>query len=193
MDEIIQIFSRYLDLTSDEITFLRENSEVNSYPKNHTLLYEGQISQSFYFVIKGCLRLYYLSGIEEKNAFFYTENMFVSSFLSFTKQVPSKHNIATIERSKLVKFDLNAVEKFMNFSPKFGMLAKIMMEEELATYQQIISSFVTKNAEERYLDFTTNHSELIQRIPQHHIATYLGVSPETLSRIRKRISKKALS
>lgn len=190
MDELIQIFRRYLDLTPDEISFLRNNSEVKSYSKNYTLLSEGQTSQAFYFVVKGCLRLYYISALEEKNAFFYTENMFVSSFLSFTKQAPSKHNIATIEKSTLVKFDLNSVEKFVNFSPKFGILAKIMMEEEMAIYQQIISSFVTKNAEGRYLDLTINHSELIQRIPQHYIATYLGVSPETLSRIRKRISKK---
>lgn len=193
MNELIHKFSQYLDLTAEEITFLKENSDVQSYPKNYNLLNEGQTSQAFYFVIKGCLRLFYKSGIEEKNAFFYTENMFISSFLSFTKQIPSKHSIATIEESVLIKFDLKKVEEFMNFSPKFGTLAKIMMEEELITYQQIISSFVTKNAEERYLDFTINHSQLVQRIPQHYIATYLGVSPETLSRIRKRISKKTLS
>lgn len=190
MDSLIKLFSQYLDLNPDEIAFIRKNSKIHSYPKNHLLLAEGDISQAFYFVIKGCLRLFYLSGVEEKNAYFYTENMFVSSFLSFTKQIPSKHNIATIEESILVKFDVNSVEKFVNFSTKFETLAKIMMEKELATYQQIISSFVTKNAEERYLDFITNHSELTQRIPQHYIATYLGISPETLSRIRKRILKK---
>jgi CRP/FNR family transcriptional regulator, anaerobic regulatory protein len=187
MDGLIQLFSENQDLSLDEINFIRNNSEIKKFPKNYTLLSEGQNADAFYFVITGCLRLYYLAETEEKNAYFYTENMFVSSFLSFSKQTPAKHNIATIEESTLIKFDLNTVEKFINYSPKFAVLAKIMMEKELATYQQIISSFVTQDAEGRYLDFRKNHADLMKRIPQHHIATYLGVSPETLSRIRKRI------
>ncbi len=190
MDSLISLFSEYLDLNQDEVNFIEKNTEIKNYPKNHLLLSEGEKSDAFYFVMKGCLRLFYLAGIDQKNAYFYTENMFVSSFLSFTKQIPAKHNIATIEESTLIKFDLNSVDKFMQFSPKFGILAKIMMEEELGTYQQIISSFVTQNAEERYLDFIKNHSELLRRIPQHHIATYLGVSPDTLSRLRPKILKK---
>ena len=107
MDELIQIFTRHLELTPDEINFLKENVKINSYPKGYALLNAGQISQSFYFVVKGCLRLYYKSGIEEKNAFFYTENMFVSSYMSFTKQIPSDHYIATIEKSSMVVLSAN--------------------------------------------------------------------------------------
>jgi len=190
MDNLIQLFSQYLDLNKEEVHFILQNTRTQNYPKNHLLLNKGQTSKEFYFIVKGCVRLFYISGIEEKTAYFYTENMFVSSYFSFTKQSPAKHSIATIEESTLIVFDLESVDKFMNFSPKFGVLARIMMEEELATYQEIISSFVTQNAEERYQDFVKNHTELVQRIPQHQIATFLGVSPETLSRIRKRIIKK---
>lgn len=190
MNELIKLFNSHLDLNEEEIQFIRDHSEIQTYPKNQVLLAEGAVSKAFYFVIKGCLRLYYLSNGEEKTAFFYAENMFVSSFLSFTKQLPSTHYIATIEASTLVRFDFRSVENYISYSPKFSMLARIMMEEELAIYQKIIASFVTMNAEQRYLAFAQEHGDLLQRIPQHHIATYLGVSPETLSRIRKRIAER---
>jgi len=190
MDSLIKLFCKHVDLSGEEIQFIHENSKVCAYPKNQLLLKEGQTSKAFYFVLNGCLRLFYSSEAEEKTAYFYTENMFVSSFLSFTKQSPSKHNIATVEASTLVVFDSASVENFMNFYSKFAILAKIMMEEELIAYQHIVSSFVTQNAEQRYLDFIKHQPNLLQRIPQHQIATYLGVSPETLSRIRKRIVKK---
>jgi CRP-like cAMP-binding protein len=187
MDSLIKLFSDNIELTNEDIKFIKANSHVSEYPKNHLLLKKGETSKAFYFVLKGCLRLFYSSQLDEKTAYFYTENMFVSSFLSFTKQSPAEHNIATIEASTLVVFDSKSVEKFMNFSPKFGIIAKIMMEEELISYQQMISSFITQNAEERYLDFLKSQPNLMKRIPQHQIATFLGVSPETLSRIRKRI------
>jgi CRP-like cAMP-binding protein len=89
-----------------------------------------------------------------------------------------------------VVFDSKSVENFIGFSSKFAILAKIMMEEEMIAYQQIVSSFVTQSAEERYKDFLKTQPNLIKRIPQHQIATFLGVSPETLSRIRNRIMKR---
>lgn len=189
MDSLITLFSGYIDLTDEDIQFIKENSYIRDYPKNHLLLQKGDISQAFYFVLNGCLRMFYSSdsGHEEKTAYFYTEHMFVSSFLSFTKQNPVEHNIATIEASTLVVFDSKSVQKFINYSPKFGIIAKIMMEKELICYQQMIMAFVTQNAEERYLDILSKQPHLIQRIPQHQIATFLGVSPETLSRIRRRI------
>ena len=115
MDSLIKLFCNHIDLSTEEIQFIHKNSKICDYPKNHLLLKEGQASKAFYFILKGCLRLFYSSEIEEKTAYFYTEDMFVSSFLSFTKQIPAKHNIATIEASTLVVFDSESVENFMNF------------------------------------------------------------------------------
>lgn len=152
MNSLIIFFCSLIELTNEEIDFVQKNCCVCNYEKNHLLLQKGQISHEFYFVIKGCIRLYYLIETNDKTAYFYTENMFVSSFLSFTQQSPARHNIETIEESTLVVFNSKSVEKFIEFSPRFGILAKIMMEEELIAYQQIVSSFVTQNAEERYED-----------------------------------------
>ena len=190
MENLINLFDHYVKLDENEIRFLQENIKLRSVPKNQVLLKEGEISTEFYFVIKGCLRLYYLSDAEEKTAYFYFENSFASSYQSFTKQAPAKHNIATVEDTELVVFDIDDVVKYTSFSPKFDLIARIIMEEELGIYQDIISSFVTKNAEERYKSLMNDQPEILQRIPQHHIATYLGVTAETLSRIRKRIQQK---
>lgn len=190
MEELIHFFQQHIELNQQEISFLQEQVHIQSIPKNHILLQEGEISQEFYFMVKGCVRLYYNAKDEEKTAYFYTENMFVSSYQSFTKQIPAKHNLAAVEDSDLIVFDIASVSAFTNFSPKFEFLARVMMEEELAMYQQIISSFVVHNAEERYLNLIKEQPELLRRIPQHQIATFLGITPETLSRIRRRILKK---
>jgi CRP-like cAMP-binding protein len=190
MDELIEFFTRYVQLTDEEISFLREQAELRRVPKNSLLLEEGQLSTEFFFIVKGSVRMFYLSDFEEKTAYFYTERMFVSSYRSFTQQVPAPHNLATIENTTLIVFNHEAAAKLSQYSPKFEQLARVMMEEELSTYQDIVSTFVTQNAEERYLGLLKDRPELLQRIPQYQIATFLGVSPETLSRIRKRIAEK---
>ena len=81
----------------------------------------------------------------------------------------------------------SVVAEILERYPRFDILARVAMERELSVYQEMIASFITKNAEQRYLDILENKSHLIQLIPQHQLATYLGVSPETLSRIKKRI------
>jgi len=189
MEELIHFFDKYVDLTTVEISFIKSNVELRTVNKNVILLKEGDCSNEFYFVVEGCLRLYYLNNTEEKTAYFYTENMFASSYQSFTKRIPATHNLAAVEDSKLVVFDLESVLKFTEFSTKFNFLARVIMEDELGTYQEIISSFITQNAEQRYLQLLKKRPTLIQRIPQHQIATFLGVAPETLSRIRSRIMK----
>ena len=190
INELLKFLSRYTELSEEEIQFVKENTPIRKVEKNHVLLQEGKISREFYFIVEGCVRLYYLSNGEEKTAYFYTENMFVSSYESFTRQIPAKHNLVTLEDTSLAVFSVDSVPEFLGFSKKFEFLARVIMEEELSTYQKIISSFITQNAEERYLATLKNDPKLLQRIPQHQIATYLGVSPETLSRIRKRITDK---
>jgi CRP-like cAMP-binding protein len=190
IDVLINYFEQYVSLTEAEKKVVRKEVAVKSFPKNVLLLREGAISRAFYFVIKGSVRLFYNTDLTEKTGFFYTENTFVSSYESFTKQVPARHNFQTMETSLLAVFTPENVQKLLSASSRFDLLARIMMEEELAVCQSIISSFVTLNAEQRYLQLLEEHPQLFQRIPQHQIATFIGVSAETLSRIRKRISTK---
>lgn len=187
---LITYLEQSVSLSADEKRFLEGEVEVLLVNKNQSLLELGQISKAFYFILEGCVRLYYSVDAEEKTAFFYTEGMFVSSYESFTKQVPAKHSLECVEDCTLAVFTLESAQRLLEHSPRFELLARIAMEEELSIYQEIISSFVTLNAEQRYTRLLETNPSLLQRIPQHQIATYLGVTAETLSRIRKRITSK---
>lgn len=193
IDALIHYFEKYTTLENTERDFLMENIPVKQVAKQHLLLSEGEISRAFFFIIKGGVRMFYTNGIVEKTAFFYFENSFVSSYESFTKQVPAKHSLETIEDSTIAFITHELAYKLVCCYPKFEFLARVMMEEELIVYQDIISSFVTLSAEERYVKLLESNQQLLSRIPQYQLATYLGVAPETLSRIRKRIVTKTVS
>lgn len=193
IDVLIKYFENYVALEDQEKDFMRVNIETRNVAKNSMLLKEGEISDEFYFVIKGGVRLFYTIDTVEKTAFFYFENMFVSSYESFTKQKPAKHNLQTVEDSIVAVVSAEVAYRIIELFPKFEFLARLMMEEELIIYQEIISSFVTLSAEERYLKMLSSNNQILRRIPQHQLATYLGITAETLSRIRKRITHKKIS
>jgi len=190
IQHFIQGLNEHLPLDQHEVQALEANLTTIECPKDHYLLKADEISQNFYFVLKGSVRLYYIKDGQEKTAFFYTENEFVSSYQSFIKQFPADHYLQCSEDSNLVKISKEASNQLLLSSPKFSQIAMMIMENEMGTYQSIISSFICLTAEERYSDLLQKKPELLQRFPQHQLATYLGVSPETLSRIRKRISQK---
>ena len=182
-----------IPLSEEELLFLADNIPEEKILKHTLLLAAGQISQAFYFVVKGCVRMYYLVDGVEKTTFFYTEGTFVSSYKSFIQQVPAPHFLQTVEDTCLSVISTESAHQLLQLFPRFEFLARVAMESELSVYQDMIASFVTLNAEQRYLKLLETQPDLPQRIPQHFIATYLGVSPETLSRIRKRIHQKSLS
>ncbi len=193
IDELIKYFESYVPLENQEKDFIRENIEVREVAKNAFLLREGEISTEFFFVFKGGIRLFYTNNTIEKTAFFYFENTFVSSYESFTKQQPAKHNLQAVEDSTVAVISFQVAYRIIELFPKFEFLARMMMEEELIVYQEIISSFVTLSVEERYIKMLKSNNQILNRIPQHQLATYLGVTAETLSRIRKRIISKDIS
>lgn len=184
-------FANYLStriaLDEDEQRAVNELLETQSFSAGEFLLKEGQVSDAFYYLEQGCVRLFYDADGSEKSACFYTEGQFVSSYESFIRQTPSAHYLQCVEQSRMVTIGFEAAEKLLQLSPKFDALARVMMEEELGLYQRIIASFITKNPEQRYQQFQQEHPHLLQRLPQHYIASYLGVSAETLSRIKKRL------
>ncbi|WP_281350274.1 Crp/Fnr family transcriptional regulator [Maribellus comscasis] len=157
------------------------------YKKNEMIFCEGKISHDIYFVIKGCVRFFYNVHGKDRTAFFYTEGQFICAGESYTFQVPAKENFQAIEETTLMIFSRKNTDKLLKISPKFELIARIATENELISCQKIIASFVTQSAEERYKELLNNNGKLFQRVPQQYIASFLGVSPETLCRIKKRV------
>ncbi|PWJ43012.1 Crp/Fnr family transcriptional regulator [Sediminitomix flava] len=190
MQELINSINHYIPLNSEDITWLQNTVEQRVYQKNEVIFEQGKISDEIYFVTKGCVRLFYNVDGNDKTAFFYTEGKFICAGESFTYNVPAIESYQAIEETEIYVFTKSKLLDLHEKAPKFEVIARIATEDELITCQKVIASFVTKSAEERYLDLLETQGELFQRVPQQYIASFLGVSPETLSRIKARVYKK---
>jgi len=186
MEKFIQFLNEKVHLSTEDKSFLRNRLKLKTFEKGASILREGQVSQSFYFNVEGFVRLFYLRGHEERTAYFYPEGVFISAYESFVKQKPSKVNLEAAETSKLIEINAEASMALLQYDPKFESIARAIMEEELIAHQRIIESLLTLSAEERYGQLMEESPWIFGRIPQQHIASYIGVQPESLSRIKKR-------
>ena len=105
----------------------------------------------------------------------------------------SLEDYQAMEETEIYILNKSSIEELLRIHPKFEILARIATENELITYQRMVASFITKSAEQRYVELLNTQKELFQRVPQQYIASFLGVSPETLSRIKSRVLKKGIS
>lgn len=177
-------------LTDDEKAFIWERTPVKFFKKGTILLREGEIADKSYFSFEGCVRQYYLVDGIEKTTFFYTEGQSISSFQSSSTKTPSKHYLECVEDCKLSVSTYESEQEMYSRFPKFKMLCLKETEKQLGKYQEMLAHYITSSPEERYLNLLETRPGLLNRVPQHQIASYLGVKPESLSRIRKRISLK---
>ena len=188
-DLLFDFISKYISLTDDEKNAIVSLDVFRSFKKGTTLLKEGQKSNDGYFVLKGCIRTYYVIGGDEKTTAFYTEMEALTPHCVINK-APSEYYISCVEDTILIVStpDMEA-EMFSKF-PKFESLCRILAEEILAKQQINFDEFKTSSPEQRYLNLLQKRPDLIQRVPQHQLASYLGIKPQSLSRLRARILEK---
>jgi CRP-like cAMP-binding protein len=188
-EKILKYLSKYTVITEELEDIIAENTFIRSFKKGTILLKEGEISDECYFVLEGCIRSYFLKDGEEKTIEFYTEEQ-VITHSNYGKAVPSTYYLDCLEDT-IVSVGNVELEKetFLKY-PQLESLSRVIAETILSKYQESFTEFKTSNPEERYLQMLENRPDLIQRVSQHQIASYLGIQPESLSRIRKRIMSK---
>jgi CRP-like cAMP-binding protein len=185
--ELLQYISQFPHLSEEEIKEIADNILVQTFKKGVLLLKEGDTADICFFVLKGCVRQYHLVDNEEKTTAFFTEEQAVVSFASYSQQLPSKHYWSCVEDSVLVVGSLDHEQEMYQKFPKLAAITRALMEQDFGKTQSAFAAFMTSSPEERYRKLLTDRPNLLGRVPQHQIASYLGVTPESLSRIRKRI------
>jgi len=188
-DLLFDFISKYISLTDDEKNAIVSLDIFRSFKKGTTLLKEGEKSSDGYFVLKGCIRIYYIIGGEEKTTAFYTEMEALTPHCVINK-APSEYYVSCVEDTILIISTPDMETEMFSKFPKFETLCRILAEEFLAKQQINFDEFKTSSPEQRYLNLLQKRPDLIQRAPQHQLASYLGIKPQSLSRLRARILEK---
>jgi CRP-like cAMP-binding protein len=166
--------------------------ERREVPAKTTLLKEGQVSQHYMLVEKGCVRAYFDKDGSDKTVQFFFENSGFSSFDSFVNEVPSLFTIETIEPSVIYLLSrvyvLQLIDE-LSHEPSFIQIILGITAARHKRYNDELVSFIRDTPEERYQRLLTERPHIVRRVQQHYIASYLGVSPVHLSRIKNKLAK----
>jgi len=189
-ERFIDYFSKFATLTEVEKDAIRKSANIDHFPKGTVLLKEGEVSKKVFFVLKGCVRQYYMIEGDEKSANFFTEEQWVLSLNSQAQNVPAGYYYDCVEDCTLMVATADEYNPMYQAFPRFEAISRVILEKEFSFQQEIQASYVTDTAEQRYLKLLKLKSDLVNRVPQYQLASYIGVKPETLSRIRRRIAAK---
>lgn len=192
MQEVLLDFLKeHIELNEAEKENIIQMNLFKSVNKGEILLKEGEYSDKSYFILKGCLRTYYILDGEEKTTAFYTELEGITPHTLLSKK-PSEYFIASLEDGIIIEstpeMEKIGFEKF----PKFETLCRILSEKLYLKQQMDFDEFKTSSPEKRYLNLIKQRPDLLQRVPQNQIASFLGITPQSLSRMRARLSEKKI-
>lgn len=189
-DLILKNISRFITLTPEEEQYFNSLLKVKRVRKKQYLLQEGDICRYDYFVNKGCLRTYTIDEKGQEHILqFAIEDWWIGDMYSFLTQTPARYNIDALEDSELLCLERNALEELYVKVPKFERFFRHLLQNAFIAMQERINISLTKTADERYCTFIENYPLMEKRLPLKQIASYLGITPESLSRIRSNYIK----
>ena len=184
---LIQHIRKHIDLSDSETLTLYKYLEQRTYKKKEFLLQENNVGRNLYFVEKGCLRMYFINEkTVEQIVQFALDGWWISDMKSFINNTPSDYYIQTIEDSKITSINNEKLEQLLNELPNLERYFRIIMQKELAAAQFKSKLMYGMSKEDFYNHFVTSFPEFVQRVPQYMIASYLGLTPEYVSELRKK-------
>jgi len=177
--------------TADELDLFNSLLVPKTVRKRQVLLREGEICDFEAYIVRGCLRTYYIdeSG-SEVILQFAVEDWWVSDVCSFHERTPSQLYIDAVEDSELFTLNPERKERLLAAVPQFERVFRLMLQRHVGALEQRLIRTMAKPAEARYLDFIRRYPQIAARVPQQDIAAYLGMTPEFLSKIRRRLAQR---
>jgi len=188
---LLDYFGKLIPLKREEKELVEAKFHPHTFAKKQFVLQQGKICDHFDFVVKGCLRLFKVDEKGDYHVFqFATENYWILDLTSFHKRIPSTLNIEALEDTLVLRITHRDLLDLYIKAPKFDRIFRVLLENHFMQQQERIGQLFSSTAEERYLSFLEQYPHLFNRIPNTQIASYLGITPEFLSKIRKNLQSK---
>lgn len=191
IEPLLDYFQKVIRLNNDEKQLVTELFKPRLYRKRQYVLQEGDICNQFNFIVRGCLRMYKVDDKGNTHILqFASENWWLGNIGSFHERKPSELNIDAIEDTMVLQISYDNLTLLYTNAPKFDRIFRVLIENSFVSLQKRLLQNISSTAEERYHSFLDSYSHLSNRLPQTQIASFLGITPEFLSRLRNRQSKK---
>lgn len=189
-DLLFTQFNKYVKLSRDEFEQCLPFFQFKKYRRHQYILQEGEVCRYEFFILKGCTRTYEIDEKGQEHILqFGMEDWWIGDLYSFLTGKPTKLNIDCIEDCEVLQITATDHDKMLLEIPKLERhFRKLIVNAYVSTLNRVYSS-MSKSALERYLEFIEKYSQLEQRVPNHYIASYLGITPQSLSRIRSKNAK----
>ena len=187
---MIKYFQKLVSLTREEIYAITESMDIKEFAKGDFLLKEGYRDKDSFFILGGLVRRYKNIDGEEITTNFYAEEQWILSLTGLTENSVSDDNLICMEDTTVVVGNEQKAQELYSRFPHFESIAIAAIEATFLQQQKRMDVYITDTPEKRYIRLLETQPDIFQRVPQYHIASYLGVKPESLSRIRKRIASK---
>ena len=177
-----------MSLTEPETDIVRESFKEHKLKKKEVLLFAGDISSHMRFIAEGCLRAYYMDHeAREHIVQFGIEGWWVNDLYSYLTQTPAKQFVQALEPSTVLQIHRDTLKELYKRVPAIERFYRFKFEKAYVTLQDRTINAMSKTAEERYLEFRSKYRDIEQRVPQYMVASYLGITPEFLSALRKNL------
>ena len=188
MENLREYLEQYFSVSNEDWEYIKPKVALIDCAKNNVLTAQGVVEDKVYFILDGILRLYYEREHRDVTLNFGFPNSFISSYSSFLTSKPSEFKLQASTKAKLISVKKEDLEKIYTETICGNALGRLFSEQQFLYHSQRETDFMTLSPTERYLNLFKNQPLLIKEIPLKYLASYIGVTPQALSRIRAKIS-----
>lgn len=188
-DSLITYIEDYISINDKEIEILKSLTRIKKVRRRQFVVEQGEVCRYENYVVEGCLRCYHLDDEGQEHIVqFAVEDWWISDLQSFLTQSPAKFSVDALEPSVLIQFGHNELQELYVKIPKLERFFRLIIQNAFVASQKRIVASYSKDAGKRYIEFRNRYPNIEKRVPQYMVASYLGITPEFLSKIRRRIA-----